>query len=364
ARSLFAVSALIDAAAKAAITAWATGIESALVLRFLTNAALAGVYQPGMKIMASWFREERWMAIGVLVGAPSAGSAGPHLLRIVGSPGWQAVMWTASAYSALAALICLLFVKDGPHLARGARFDWRYAGRAFTDRVSVWRISDTLVTHGSSTPSGRGSQCFCFRASPTRGWNRLKVWRRSPPLPLSRRVAEKRDRRDSGGSTRSDHDHDCVPGDQRNVLSDRGTALGGRPLDPDRVLHTVGVHGRRGLNPVLSERNRTRGSGVCRYRSDPSGLRRIPADTRFDPTHPDCPGAPVLAIDIQYAGSRPRLRHLVDVAIETLPLPPCPGWRGAQRDHLKHPQLSQTGQGVKKRFERSAHAAERRREPV
>ena len=74
------------------------------------------------------------MAIGVLVGAPSAGSAEPHLLRIVGSPGWQAVVWTASAYSALTALICLLFVKDGPHLARGARFDWRYAGRAFTDR--------------------------------------------------------------------------------------------------------------------------------------------------------------------------------------------------------------------------------------
>ncbi|MBS11150.1 MAG: hypothetical protein CME19_06050 [Gemmatimonadetes bacterium] len=60
----------------------------------------------------------------------------------------------------------------------------------------------------------------------------------------------------------------------------------------------------------------------------------------------------------------PAFGRKVDVAIETLPLPPCPGWRGAQRDHLKHPQLSQTGQGVKKRFERSAHAAERRREPV
>ena len=70
------------------------------------------------------------MAIGVLVGALSAGSAGPHLLKVIGRPDWQSVMLTASACSVLASLICILFVTDGPHLSSGARFNWRYAGNA------------------------------------------------------------------------------------------------------------------------------------------------------------------------------------------------------------------------------------------
>src|SRR3989454_5831953 len=54
---------------------------AAIVLRLLTGAALAGVYPPGMKLAAGWFREARGWAIGVLVGALTVGSALPHLLR-------------------------------------------------------------------------------------------------------------------------------------------------------------------------------------------------------------------------------------------------------------------------------------------
>ena len=134
ARKLFAASALVGAATNAAIPLFSAGIESALVLRFLTGVAFAGVYPPGMKIMASWFRENRGMAIGVLVGALSAGSAAPHLLKTIGSPDWQTVMLIASGCSVVAGAICLLFVEDGPHLAKGARFDWKYVGKALSHR--------------------------------------------------------------------------------------------------------------------------------------------------------------------------------------------------------------------------------------
>jgi MFS family permease len=87
-----------------------------------------------MKIMASWFKEGRGMAIGVLVGALTVGSASPHLLKVIGSPDWRALMLLASASSVLAGILCLLFVKDGPYQAPAARFNWRYIGQALRDQ--------------------------------------------------------------------------------------------------------------------------------------------------------------------------------------------------------------------------------------
>ena len=86
ARRLFAVSAAVGAMTNASIPLFSTGIESTLALRFATGAALAGVYPPGMKIMASWFREGRGMAMGVLVGALTAGSAAHTSSRLSGRP--------------------------------------------------------------------------------------------------------------------------------------------------------------------------------------------------------------------------------------------------------------------------------------
>jgi MFS family permease len=134
ARHLFAVCAFLGALANGAIGLFVDGIYAALWLRFLTGVFLAGVYPPGMKIMATWFKADRGMAIGVLVGALTLGSAAPHLLKIVGGPDWRTLMLLASLCSVLAGLICLLAVKDGPHQTPGARFDWRVAGRALTDR--------------------------------------------------------------------------------------------------------------------------------------------------------------------------------------------------------------------------------------
>src|SRR5262245_3507537 len=79
ARRLFAVGCLVGAAANAAVAA--AGSTAAIVaLRFVTGAALACVYPPGMKIIAGWFLERRGTALGVLVGALTMGSAFPHLL--------------------------------------------------------------------------------------------------------------------------------------------------------------------------------------------------------------------------------------------------------------------------------------------
>src|SRR5207245_9801427 len=71
----------------------ARGPTAAHSWRFLTGAALAGVYPPGMKLAAGWFREARGWAIGTLVGALTLGSAAPHLVRwLVAAGAWPAAV--------------------------------------------------------------------------------------------------------------------------------------------------------------------------------------------------------------------------------------------------------------------------------
>jgi MFS family permease len=142
ARLLMAFSALLGAAVNAAIPLFEPGLIVVFVLRFITGAALAGVYPPGMKLMATWCTKQRGLAIGILVGALTLGSASPHLLNAFppagagGIPPWRDVLWATSAMAAFAALITLALVRSGPHLARTAPFDWRYASRALSDRAT------------------------------------------------------------------------------------------------------------------------------------------------------------------------------------------------------------------------------------
>ncbi len=137
-RRLIAGSTLLGAGATAAIAAFAEGLGLALPLRFLTGMALACVYPPGMKIMAGWFREGRGMAIGVMVGAITIGSASPHLLRAVGGIGqWQTVLYLAAGLAALGALLALTGLETGPHQAPVAPFDPRAIKRILRHRPTM-----------------------------------------------------------------------------------------------------------------------------------------------------------------------------------------------------------------------------------
>jgi MFS family permease len=133
-RHLMAASALLGAVANAAVALWVDTLGSALALRFVTGVAMAGAYPPAMKIMATWFREGRGMAIGILVGALTVGSATPWLVRGVTTLAWRPTLLAASALAALGALIALVFVREGPHRFPGARFDLRMAVAVFGER--------------------------------------------------------------------------------------------------------------------------------------------------------------------------------------------------------------------------------------
>lgn len=124
ARAYFSVSALLGAAANAALLA-APDLGSGLLCRFLTGFFLAGVYPPAMKMAATWFRSERGLAIGTIVGALTVGKAVPYLIRSVEGGGARGVILVASAGALLAALIAALGYREGPHEFPRRPFSWR-----------------------------------------------------------------------------------------------------------------------------------------------------------------------------------------------------------------------------------------------
>jgi MFS family permease len=125
ARWLIAGGALVATIANAGFALLATDLASALPYRFLTGAGIAAVYPVGMKVLAGWFRLQRGLAVGTLIGAITVGSALPHLLRAGGvllALDWQAIVLAASAGAAVGALIAVLAVDDGPFTVPAARF--------------------------------------------------------------------------------------------------------------------------------------------------------------------------------------------------------------------------------------------------
>jgi MFS family permease len=115
---IFAVCALLGAAANAAFALFAHGLESGLALRFVVGLSLAGVYPLGMKLVVSWVPERAGAALSQLVGMLTLGTALPHGVRLMGGGWpWQAVMLVSSALAVVAAGL-ILALGDGPHLKR------------------------------------------------------------------------------------------------------------------------------------------------------------------------------------------------------------------------------------------------------
>ncbi len=133
-RALVIATSLLGAAANAALALLAGGPVSALVLRFLTGFALAGVYPPGMKLLASWFRARRGLALGALVGALTLGKGVPYLVNAAFGKEWRTSLLAASLLAVLGAALVTLFVRPGPFAPPAARFDLGQAGKVFANR--------------------------------------------------------------------------------------------------------------------------------------------------------------------------------------------------------------------------------------
>jgi MFS family permease len=134
ARHVMVAGAVLGALTNGLLAVAVRDLVPALVLRFVTGVAMAGAYPPAMKIMATWFRQGRGLAIGILVGALTVGSAIPHLIRGVTELPWRQTLLVASGLALLAAVLVVAFVREGPYVFPPARFDLRMAAAVFRER--------------------------------------------------------------------------------------------------------------------------------------------------------------------------------------------------------------------------------------
>jgi MFS family permease len=137
-RLLFAASALIGAIANAAILT-VPSYWGVLTCRLITGFALAGVYPPAMKMISTWFRARRGLAVGAIVGALTVGKAAPYLIHAVPGTGVSPVVLSASLGAAGAAVIVLTGYVDGPYPFPPRPFSWGLVGTVFRERR--WRLA-------------------------------------------------------------------------------------------------------------------------------------------------------------------------------------------------------------------------------
>ncbi len=134
ARKLFAISAGLGALSNAGFALMADGLAAGIAFRLATGISLAGVYPPGMKLATTWTAHSRGLAVGMIVGALTVGSASPHLVRSLVTFEWPQVVLVSSVLATAGGFIVLLFVEEGPFAAGSARLDPKFLLRFLRDR--------------------------------------------------------------------------------------------------------------------------------------------------------------------------------------------------------------------------------------
>jgi hypothetical protein len=110
-----------------------------MVFRFTTGLFLAGVYPPAMKMAATWFRSQRGLAIGTVVGALVLGKSTPYLIHAFPDTSAATVVVVASIGALLSAALVASFYHDGPFAFAPRPFSLGLAGTVWSSRE--WRLA-------------------------------------------------------------------------------------------------------------------------------------------------------------------------------------------------------------------------------
>ena len=135
-RTLFAVCSILAGVVNVAIVFLPQDFAYAVLMRVLAGAFLGGVYPPGMKIIAGWFRSGRGLAIGAMVGALTLGSGSPHLLSAIFTAEWETTLFVSSTLAVVSGGVVYFLVADGPFDVPAPRFNPRFVVRVVKDRAS------------------------------------------------------------------------------------------------------------------------------------------------------------------------------------------------------------------------------------
>ena len=181
-RLVFFVCAVLCAGSNFMLLFMPSGLAALLICRFATGFFLAGLYPVGMKIAASWYRDDLGRVLGFLIGALVLGTAFPHLIRGLGGDlPWADVIVAISLFALCGGFAVLFGVGDGPLVSRSQGLDLRAAGLVFTSKrfrasacgyfghmwelYSLWTFAPLLLavytqTHSLSLDLSIATFCF------------------------------------------------------------------------------------------------------------------------------------------------------------------------------------------------------------
>jgi MFS family permease len=92
-----------------------------------------------MKMIATWFRSRRGLAVGTIVGALTVGKATPYLVHAFPGAGIQTIILAGSASAIVAALLVWVGYRDGPYPFPPRPFSWALVATVVRQRQ--WRLA-------------------------------------------------------------------------------------------------------------------------------------------------------------------------------------------------------------------------------
>lgn len=131
---IFGISGLLGAFTTLMLV-FASSVLQIILLRFVTGVALAGIYPVGMKLTSSHFKNNRGLALGILLSALTAGSGLPYLFNLFGTPPWQNIIYAVTMLATIAAIIVWLFVSEGSHFQPAPSFSLNAVTRIYRSRA-------------------------------------------------------------------------------------------------------------------------------------------------------------------------------------------------------------------------------------
>jgi sugar phosphate permease len=90
-------------------------------------------------MISTWFKSQRGLAIGTIVGALTVGKATPYLVHALPNVGVDAVLLTASAGALIAGLLVLVGFHEGPFPFAPRPFSWGLVGTVVS--IKEWRLA-------------------------------------------------------------------------------------------------------------------------------------------------------------------------------------------------------------------------------